>query len=105
MSIAYTKPKYRMKSWLKNEYMTNNRTIKEIAKECKVSRGTIRRWTSNFTLKKRTPKSTDYRNKEWLYEEYIVKNKKRGEIAKEQDVHIDTIAYWLSQHQIKKNYY
>lgn len=102
MSITYTEPNYRKKQWLKNEYISNNRSIRDLAEECKVSRGTIRNWTAKFRLRKRFAKSTDYRDKEWLYEEYIAKNKTRGEIAKKQGVCIDTIAEWLTRYEIKK---
>ena len=45
-----TAPNYRSKTWLTDEYITKNRTMTEIGKECSVSPMTIQNWRDRLAI-------------------------------------------------------
>ncbi len=102
MSTDLSESTYRNKEWLTEQYITNNLFLKDIAKKCDASIGTIQSWVSKFKLHKKIQTHFDYRNKEWLYNEYVVKNKSRQEIADNQGVYFGTIERWLRRFGITK---
>jgi len=94
---------YRKKEWLKNEYITKNRFIKDIAKDCKTSMETIQRWATKFNLSKNQKNHlNDYKDKKWLYNQYITLKKTKKEIGEQQGVSVGTIDSWRIKFKISK---
>ena len=84
--------------WLYNEFIKKEKTIKQIAKEQKVSVSSIQVWLRKHGIKKFDKKL--YRNKKWLEDQYINKRKsalKISRICKCDDVSILT---WLRKFSI-----
>ena len=45
-----SKQQYRNKTWLQNEYITNNRTMTDIGNQCAVSPMTIQNWLDRLEI-------------------------------------------------------
>lgn len=92
--------KYLNKDWLYEQYITLQKTLREIGDECNVDKGTISKQLRNFNIKARkgihdyvllNPKP--YMDKEWLEKEY--QSKPTTKIAKEFNVSPDVIRKWM----------
>lgn len=77
--MEYTMQKiYRDKEWLRQQYVVENRELKEIALLSGTDRNTIRRWLDKFQLQNGTEYKhgqciyKELNDKEWLYEKYFV---------------------------------
>lgn len=96
---------YKNKSWLKEQYIDKDKSIKQISEECGCSKNTIARYKTRFGLRKKNfPESKKkYANKEWLENEYIVKNKMPIEIAEECSVNRGTIFEYINKFSLEKD--
>lgn len=103
MSLKLAESTYRNKDWLKKEYISKERTLKDIAGQCQTSQSTIQAWAIKFQLF-RHPQNyhTDYKNKEWLRNQYVLMRKTKKQIADQQGVAERTIERWRSKLEIRK---
>lgn len=53
-----TKPKYKNRSWLREQYAQKGKTMDEIAEKADCSHGTVYRWIDKFDLKKGDSKTS-----------------------------------------------
>lgn len=97
--------KYRDENWLREQYVENERTLKDISDECDVSMRTIGKWRDEFGLDKRDSggytDSAKHRDEEWLRQEYVEKGRSLWELADDCDAHADTIRRWLNRYDIE----
>ena len=89
---------YRNKEWLKNEFLINKKSARDIATECGVGENTIFRYVKKYNIVKEVPK---YKNKEWL--NCNIQIKTDLEIALECDTSEATIARWRKRLQLEKH--
>lgn len=103
MSLQLVESTYRNKDWLKTEYISKERTLKDIAEQCRKSETTIQGWATKFNLI-RHPQNhhTDYKNKEWFRNQYVLMRKTKKQIADQQGVAERTIERWRSKFEIRK---
>lgn len=98
MQQHMTKPQYKNKNWLENQYLVKECTLKQIGEKCSTSWGTIAYWCKKHNIKLRDPKDPDFVriiqkraaekrtkriSKEWIRERYEDKGMTLTEIAKE----------------------
>jgi len=100
-----TKPKYRDPDWLRNEYLYEKRSVREIAQKCGCSHGAVSNWLKRHGIKTR-PKGgcrADKRleKKDWLREQYVEQEKCTREIAGECGCTKKTVRYWLKKNDIE----
>ncbi|HEC38122.1 hypothetical protein LCGC14_0797880 [marine sediment metagenome] len=109
-SYIYKTRKYSDKKWLFNQYITQEKSTIDIAKEIGTNHSTICFWLKKFGIKTRRMDSKVnilYRDKEWLYNQYITQKKSTYEIAQmiwsTEKITISpmTVFYWLKKHKIK----
>ena len=90
------------KDWLYEQYITLDRSSKDIADEYGCKQNTIQCWLLKHGIKKQitthniTPKH-EYETYEYLYDNFILKHKMISEIAQEANTTIDTITYHLKK--------
>lgn len=103
-----SEPKYRNEAWLRQKYLSERKTIRQIAEECNVCKTTIRNWIHKFDietrslLENRRPEDSPLRDREWLNREYRDKGRSSGDIADELNVSSQTVLRWLERKNIKK---
>lgn len=94
---------YRDKDWLYNQYVTLNKTVKDISIEFKYGEDILRKWLYKFKIYK--PKDDEkplYTNYDWLYNENIILNKTFVQISKETGYNVSTLKKWASKLNIPK---
>lgn len=88
-------------AWLKEQYITNRRTIIDIANECNTSDATINNRLRRIGIKTRTSMGTSkdapYRDKNWLINEYYNKGKSFPMIAREVGLTSGAIQFWMKK--------
>lgn len=87
---------YANKEWLYNEYITKDRSSRDIAEECGCKIGTVQQYLSKFKIKKerivRSRKYTHrYQQYDYMYQEHIINKKSMVQIAKENNISPDTV--------------
>ena len=97
----YENEKYRDKSWLKQKYLKENKSSREIGSICGVHESTIQFWLSKFAIQKNSG-CEKYKEEDWLKKEYLDKDRRIKDISAECDVTIKTIKNWLNKFDIKK---
>lgn len=93
------------RDWLFEEYVTKDKSTKQIAEEHGCKQNTIQCWLLKHGIKKDVKKSPrkivyQYQDKDYLYEQHIINRKSMNEIAKENNVSSDTIRYNLIKNNI-----
>lgn len=69
---------YKNKEWLQQQYIIENRLLKDIAKSANTDRNTIRTWIDKFQLRNGSEYThgkcvyENLNNKEWLYQKYFI---------------------------------
>lgn len=101
--------KYKDSQWLKEKYIDEGWSYKDIADECGVSKSTVGYHARNcdFSTRERDDvKYSDkpYRDENWLREQYIDNGRTLSEIAEECDVVRETVANWCRKHDIEIQY-
>ena len=91
------KPDYQDKEWLEKQYITLDKSMKQIADEINIASSTIFNWLRkhNIETRKNTPDDIRYRNKEWLKEQYYDLNINTKQIADMCNVTKPTIRNWM----------
>jgi len=96
--------RYKDKQWLEEQY--ENKTQKEIADECGVSRTTITRWMDNHDIEADSRGCSQaegkHKDEEWLREKYIDEKRSTNDIANECGVGKTTVLYWLDKFNIER---
>lgn len=97
---------WRDKDWLYNEYVTKDRSTREIADEFGCKQNTIQCWLKKHGIKKTIVKrvrmnAPRYFDKEYLYKQHIINHKSLTEIARDEGVSEDTIRYHAEQNGIQ----
>lgn len=77
------------KEWLYDQYIVQNKTVRQIADKCGYSKDTLAHKLSDYGIKNTLIKP--YQEYEWLYNEYIVKGRTTKDIAKQFSVRQETI--------------
>jgi Zn-dependent peptidase ImmA (M78 family) len=91
------------KDWLYNQYIINNKQVKEIAYEYKIPQKTIQHRLYIFNIIKGNKPTYDvFNNKDWLYNQYITLNKTLITISNEYNIPDYMIRYYLRKFGIKK---
>lgn len=100
---------YRDKQWLRQEYIENGRTSKEIAEQCEVSDKTILRWMDRFGIETRDPSVIHsdgdvepLQDEQWLRTEYGEKGRSTYEIAQTLGVSQSCVHSWMDRHGIER---
>lgn len=89
---------YRDEAWLREQYLINDKSSREIARLCDVSSHTICTYINRFKLKKNFDRVFKHAN--WLNEQYVNKRRSAVDIAAEQSVSLDAILYWIHKYHI-----
>ena len=93
--------RYNNPDWLKERYIDDQMSAREIADECEVSTNTIHIWLDIYGVDTRSSSEPKrYKNSDWLKERYVAKEMSMGEIADECEVSTNTIRIWLDIHGI-----
>lgn len=99
-------PKYKDESWLREQYVDEWRSTRDIAAECDCSKNTIGNWLDKFGIETggKERQATDERltDREWLVQQYVEQERTKHELADECGCHVATIERWLSRHEIEK---
>lgn len=93
------------KEWLYNEYVTLDKSTKQISEEHGCKQNTIQCWLLKHGIKKEIKKRNrnrphQYQHKDYLFDNHIIKRKSISQIAKENNVSSDTIIRWLKIFEI-----
>jgi predicted DNA-binding protein YlxM (UPF0122 family) len=89
--------KYKDRDWLRDNYLFKNKSLQDIANECDVSIGAVKKFTDKYHFKKEI---YSYKNKNWLEKQYIENKKSSLEIAKQCNVSKQTIQFYLKLYNI-----
>lgn len=101
--------KYRDKEWLREKYLSEGLTSREIAEICKTGKTTILRWLHKHGIPVRNPKGKGNRNvekgnyskKSWLREKYVDEKLSMRKIGNLCNVDRSTIERYLLDFDIK----
>jgi len=97
---------YRDEGWLREQYVTQQKTTAGIADECGCSQAVIVKWLRKHGIESRSRGTGDkdgkYRDKGWLREKYIQEQMSTLDIAEECGVCTDTIRRWLINNDIPR---
>lgn len=93
---------YRNKEWLKNKYINEKLSTRQIGRLVNVDNKTIRYWLKKYNIPSRsiTPENIKYRNKVWLENKYINEKLSFPQIAKLCNVSISTVGNWMGRYYI-----
>lgn len=101
---------YQNKEWLSEQYISQKKSIQEIADECQVHRSTIDKWFHRLKIPIRSQSETlqlmhdkvkkPYKKKTWLHNQYIVLKNSASEIGELCNVSNATIFNWLRKLKI-----
>ncbi|MDK7491914.1 hypothetical protein ACQVNO_12760 [Bacillus paranthracis] len=91
---------YTDEHWLYNEYITKDKLLKVIAKECGVSQSSIVNYLNKFNIQKKHNPEANYKNRDWLYNERFRQHRSSEDIASEFDVDRKTIEYYAKKYKI-----
>lgn len=85
---------YRNYDWLYNQYITLNKTVKQIADEFGFKTDVLRKWLFRYQISRPKQEDALYKDYDWLYEQNITLNKTFVEIAKEFNFNVNTVKKW-----------
>ena len=91
------------KNWLYEQYITIDKTPKQISVENNISYSTVIHRIYDLEMKK-DKQEKSYNSKEWLYEQYILNGKTAKQIANEIGCSRDQIAHKLSEFNIARGH-
>jgi len=91
--------------FLYHEYIKNNKSIRDIARETGLTKKQIQRLINKFKIKKepnncKTKKYEQILTKNFLYEQYILEDKSINEISQKINIPANTIGKYLHIHNI-----
>lgn len=90
---------------LYNEYVINQKPIKDIIREYGISTGTLYYLLDKHDIQKRSKEGhKPYKDRDWLISEYVEKDKTTKKIAAECNVSISLIASYLNAFDIPRKY-
>lgn len=93
--------------WLRNKYISEQMSSREIAKEVGCSRSTVLNWVSEHNIEtdqhKKTPNKF-LQDKNWLRKKYIGENKSGYEIAQQLGCSTTAVYKWIDEHSIPLQY-
>ena len=94
------------RDWLYEQYVTLDRSTKDIANEYGCKRNTIQCWLAKYKIKKDHVKREyvlkyKFQDKDYLYDEYINKEKSVEQIAKDNGSDINTVRYYMRKFDIE----
>jgi len=97
---------YRDEDWLREQYVTQRRSTREIADELGCDGKTIRRWLERHDISTRDPGGSatpDRRLKggDWLSEQYVERERTTTDIADDLGCHHSTVLEYLKKHGIE----
>lgn len=99
---------YRDESWLREKYVNQQKSLKEVGDEVGVSTSTIHSWLNRHGIDSRTPGETmtdgntqPLRSEAWLCEQYQNQQKSSSTIGDELGVSSSTVTRWLRKHGIE----
>ena len=106
-----SQPRYRDAEWLREQYVEQTRSLREIGAECGCSEATIRRWMSKHEISTREPggqhdncgRKVEFErlaDEEWLREQYLEQDKRIIDIAEICGCSDVTVLSWLDKHRI-----
>lgn len=106
------KSTYDNRNWLYNQYIVNGKSLKQLAKMCKVSRWIISHRLNEFQIPVRsigegihvshTKKLERYKDRDWLYDQYIIQRKTGKSIGKSIGKSESVIYLWLKKYNIPR---
>jgi transposase-like protein len=100
-----SKPKYRNEEWLREKYIKEGKTTREIADELDVVHSTVATWLNNHDIEatqgRAAPSDSRLSDGEWLREQYVGERKTIQDIAEECDCSLDTARRKLISHGIE----
>lgn len=97
--------RYQEKTWLREQYVGQGKTLTEIASECDVTATTIGQWMERHGIDRRGHKEAQkpdkpYTDEGWLRREYVDNKRAMSAIADECDVSAAVILKWLRRFDI-----
>lgn len=103
--------KYKTKEWLREQYVSQNKSMSEIAEMIDVSMNTVCGWLHKAGIDTREGGCSDkvieqlrieqLANKSWLYEKYIEEDMTMAEISEIVGCSIPSVSNWLHRHNIE----
>lgn len=97
-------PKYRDENWLREQYVEEWKTTREIAEECGCCKTTIRNWLNEHDIEtggiERAASDQRLTDRNWLREQYVEEERSLGDIAEECGCHRNTVHRWIKRHGI-----
>lgn len=97
-----SEPKYRDAAWLREQYVEQEQSTREIGETCGCSDDTIRRWLKRHGVERRgrggSTANKQLADKEWIREQYIEKGNSTYEIAEKCGCHHSTVGKWIKRH-------
>lgn len=100
-------PLYHNEKWLREQYVSKNKTTPEMADQCGVAPSTIRSWMVKKGIERNRSRSLagdaieNLSDEEWLKCEYVGKDKTVATIADELDLSPGCVNNWLRKHGIE----
>lgn len=94
---------YKDRDWLFDQYVTQRKTIIQIANECGSNHVTIWNWIKKFGIEVRgmSPRDAKYKDRDWLFDQYVTQQKPMHQIADEIGASTKVIGNWLSKFGIE----
>lgn len=93
--------RYHEETWLRDQYIRNGRSAKDIADDCDVDEATIHRWLNEFDISKKL-KSNPWQSQDVLEELYYDREMSTHEIAEHFDCDQSTIGYWMDKFGLER---
>jgi DNA-binding CsgD family transcriptional regulator len=89
-------------SWLREQYVENEKTTIEIADICDCHAATVSKWLNKYNIETRSEPPADKRLTDisWLREQYVENEKTTIEIADICNCSAATVSRWLEKHDI-----
>jgi len=97
-------PKYRDEAWLREQYIEEERSIRDIADECGCSCATVSDWLRRHGIETRNGGDkpiTQLRDEAWLREQYVKQERTSRDIADECGCSKSTVLRWLKKHGVE----
>jgi len=103
----FDEPLYHNEEWLREQYVSKNKSTTDMADRCGVDSSTILRWMEKYGIERDRSRSLAgdgierLSDKEWLKSEYVEKDKAVATISDELDVSPGCVNNWLRKHDIE----
>ncbi len=107
-----TKPKYKNRSWLREQYIQKGKTMDEIAEKADCSHGTVYRWMEKLNIKRRSRspvdniKNNDNQQQETLQGiRYVKKNMETNNKKLQEQTGLTKFLIRVTKEAKRNNYY